>query len=265
MQLLKRDIPFHKEFQLVVIGDAHVGDPLSDLKLLEKTIKYVEDTPHCYLILNGDLMNNALKHSKSDSYEASMTIAQQQDYLVEKLMPVRDKILAMTTGNHERRTMLSAGVNPLRYVATTLGIPDRLIDHGFLLELTTLNETSGLKENTYVVYGIHGGHGGGRRAGATANALEDMSKVVANADLYIHSHTHTPITYSDVIFIYGTRNKTLVEKHRFFFNGNAFLKYGGYAEEKGFKPVDRTPYVLVVRQSISELRTKRLLTDIMRI
>lgn len=254
-----------KRFAIVVIGDVHVGDPLCDIPLFEKTIKYIRDTPNCYCILNGDLMNNALKFSKSDIYQANMTIAEQQEYLVEKLEPIKDKILAITTGNHERRTMRDAGINPLRYIAKSLNVPNLLVENAFLLEVSVMNENTGKKENSYVVHGIHGGHGGGRRAGATANALEDMSKVVANADLYIHNHTHTPVTYSDSIFVYYSQLKNLTEKQRFFFNGNAFLKYGGYAEEKGFKPVDRTPYVLVVRQVDDDKRTRKMITDIMRI
>ena len=210
-------------------------------------------------------MNNALKFSKSDIYQATMTIAEQQEYLVEKLEPIKDRILAITTGNHERRTMRDAGINPLRYIAKSLNVPNLLVENAFLLEVSVMNENTGKKENSYVVHGIHGGHGGGRRAGATANALEDMAKVVANADLYIHNHTHTPVTYSDSIFVYYSQLKNLTEKQRFFFNGNAFLKYGGYAEEKGFKPVDRTPYVLVVRQVDDDKRTRKMITDIMRI
>ena len=61
-------------FQLMVLGDMHIGDELCDLELIKDTIDYVKKTKDCYVILNGDLINNALKTSKSDSYKEQMTI-----------------------------------------------------------------------------------------------------------------------------------------------------------------------------------------------
>lgn len=263
--LTKNIVLDNKQFKIVVIGDVHVGDALCDIKLFERTIKYIAETPNCYCILNGDLMNNALKFSKSDIYQATMSIEEQQEFLIKSLMPIKDKILAMTTGNHERRTSRDAGINPLRYIANSLNVPDLLVENAFVLEISVLNPNTNRKENSYIVHGIHGGHGGGRRAGATANALEDMCKVVVNADLYIHNHTHTPLFYSDVALVYYSQTKLLAEKNRMFVNGNAFLKYGGYAEEKGFKLVDRTPSVLIIRQVENEKGTRKMITDVVKI
>lgn len=266
MNHLKRDIVLReREFRLIVIGDVHVGDGLSDLKLFEKTIRYVKNTPNCYCILNGDLMNNALKNSKSDIYAATMTIEEQQEYLIKTLMPIRDRILVISTGNHERRTMRDVGINPLKYIAKSLKVPDLLVENAFIIDISVLNERTKNRENGYVIHGIHGGHGGGRRMGTTANALEDMSRVIANADLYVHSHTHSPIYYTDNILIYYTQLGGFSEKLRTFVNGNAFLKYGGYAEEKGYKLVDRTPIVLVVKQINDKNKTRKMITDVIRI
>ena len=83
-------------------------------------------------------------------------------------------------------------------------------------------------------------------------------------DLYVHSHTHTKINYNDIIFLYNRKTKKTIEHQRTFYNANAFLKYGGYAEKKGYKPSDRNPSVLVVKAT----RTKdgmKTLTDIVRI
>lgn len=243
----------------------HIGDELCDLDLIRETIDYVKKNKDCYVILNGDLINNALKTSKSDSYKEQMTIEEEQDLLVELLMPIKDKILVMATGNHEYRTSLIAGINPLRAVAYALGIKDKLVDNSYLLNID-FGVAHGMKNlcNKYVVFGIHGGTGGGRRAGATANALQDMALVRPDMDLYIHSHTHTQINYNDMVFLYDRKSKKTKEHQRTFYNANAFLKYGGYAEQKGYKPADRQPSVLVV----NALRKKdgmKIVTNIVRI
>lgn len=261
---IKINAPKNK-FKLMVLGDMHLGDELCDLDLIKDTIKYIKNNKDCYCILNGDLINNALKTSKSDLYKESMTIEQEQDLLIDLLMPIKDKILIMATGNHEKRTELAAGINPLKAVAYALNIRDKLVEDSYVLTLE-FGVAHGMKgvTNKYIVYGTHGGTGGGRRAGATANALQDMSLRLPNADLYVHSHTHTSVNYNDMIFLYDYKTKKIKEHKRMYYNANAFLKYGGYAEQKEYKPVDRTPSVLIV----TAIRTKgemKITTDIARI
>jgi hypothetical protein len=261
---MKIDAP-KNTFQLMVLGDMHIGDELCDLELIKETIDYIKKTKDCYCILNGDLINNALKTSKSDLYKETMSIADEQDLLIELLTPIKNKILLMATGNHERRTEITAGINPLKAVCYALGIKDKLVEESYVMTLE-FGVAHGMKNlnNKYVIYGTHGGAGGGRMAGATANALQKMSQVLPNAVLYIHSHTHTTITYNDMIFLYDSKTNKVTEHQRTYHNANAFLKYGGYAEEKEYKPVDRTPSVLVVKA----IRTKgemKIKTDIVRI
>ena len=85
----------------------------------------------------------------------------------------------MTQGNHEYRTSLLAGIDPLRYVAKSLGLieKNRYTDNSYILTLL-FGKRNGNKDRTndYIIYGIHGGSGGGRRAGSTSNALEDMNR-----------------------------------------------------------------------------------------
>ena len=261
---IKIDAP-KNTFQLMVLGDLHIGDELCDLALIKETIDYIKKTKGCYCILNGDLINNALKTSKSDTYKEQMSIADEQDLLIDLLMPIKDKILVMATGNHEHRTSLIAGINPLKAVAYALGIKDKLVDNSYVMTLE-FGTAHGVKNlpNKYVVYGIHGGSGGGRRAGATANALQDMSLIIPNVDLYIHSHTHTTINYNDMVFLYDSKTKKLKEHQRTYYNANAFLKYGGYAEQKGYKPADRQPSVLVVN-AIRKNGEMKIKTDVVRI
>lgn len=252
-------------FQLMVLGDMHIGDKLCDLDLIKETLDYVKKTKDCYVILNGDLINNALKTSKSDSYQEQMTIEEEQDLLIDLLKPIKDKILVMASGNHEYRTSLLAGINPLRAVAYALGIKDKFVENSYVLTIE-FGVAHGMKnlKNKYVVYGIHGGSGGGRRAGATANALQDMSLILPNADLYIHSHTHTTINYNDMVFLYDSKTQRLKEHQRTYYNANAFLKYGGYAEQKGYKPADRQPSVLVVN-ALRKKGEMKIVTNIVRV
>lgn len=236
------------KIEIVPMGDLHVGDEFCNLDLIKSTIEYVKKTPNCYTILNGDLMNNALKSSKSDSYRETMTMEQQQDLLIELLTPIKDKILMMTQGNHEYRTNSLVGIDPLRYVARSLGLLDkgRYTDISYLITLKFGKRNGSDKmSNLYTIYGIHG-NGGGRRIGSSANTLEDMCRIVANADLYIHSHTHNVVNFTNCVYVYNPNNKKLELHKRVFYNTNSYVTYGGYAERKKYALSDLTPSTIVI-------------------
>lgn len=253
--------------EIVPLGDLHIGDSCCNIEKIKETINYIKNTKNCYCILNGDLMNNALKTSKSDLYLETMTIEQQQDLLVELLMPIKDKILIMAQGNHEYRSSVLCGTDPLRFVARSLDLlsKGRYTDNSYVLTLQ-FGKRNGMSNitNSYVVFGIHGASGGGRRAGSTANALEEMNKIIPNADLYLHSHTHTTMNYPDSIFVYNNSSKKLERHYRTYFNTNSFLEYGGYGERKGYKPTDTNPSVLRIR-IVRDKGKMRKLTDIIRL
>ena len=263
MKKIKYNLGKNNAFQLVVLGDMHIGDSLCDMDLIKSTINYIKETPNCYAILNGDLMNNALKTSKSDSYMETMTMEQQQETLIRLLYPIKEKILVIATGNHEYRTNLLAGINPLKGVAYALDKADAYTDGAYVLRLDFGSVCGTKTPNKYMVFGIHG-TGGGRRMGSSANVLEDMSKIRPDMDLYIHSHTHTQLNFSDMVFLYDAMHDKDIEHQRTYYNANAFLKYGGYAEQKGYTPTDRTPNVITVA-ALRDKSTMRLVTNIVKL
>lgn len=236
------------QIQIVPLGDFHLGDENFKFDKLCKTIQYIKETPNCYTILNGDLMNNALKNSASDSYREQLTVEAQQDWLIKLLDPIKDKILYMAQGNHEYRTSNLAGIDPLRYVAKALGLLDKGLysDNSYVLNVMFGTNKDKKTPLSYIVYGLHGSGSGGRRMGSTVNALEDMTKIIPNANLYIHSHTHVPVTYTDRCYVFNNHSKSVEEHKRTFVNTNSFQDYGGYAERFGFKLTDLAPFTILI-------------------
>ena len=250
MQTLTIDLNIkNNEIQIVPLGDLHIGDEFFNLKKLENTIKYIKNTSNCYTIFNGDLINNALKTSKSDSYKEQMTIEDQQDLLIKLLTPIKHKILYMTQGNHEYRTNTLASLDPLRYVAKSLGLLDtgRYSDNSYILNLQFGKNKSLKCPNSLIIYGIHGSGSGGRRMGATVNALENLTKICPNADVYIHSHTHVPISYTDICLMYCRQRRSVEEFSRTFVNTCSFVDYGGYAERFGYKLTEQSPVTIWIK------------------
>lgn len=238
MDIIKRNIDISGNvMRIFVLADLHIGDGLMDKDRLEQFIDDVMADDSNYIIVNGDLINNETRQSVSDIFGAVMTPDEQIDYLVELLEPMKDKILVMIEGNHELRSYKNDGILVIRRVARELGI-EKSYSKGAYLLFVDLNGV------VYSIYGKHG-TGGGKTVGAKANRLIDMLDNV-NADIFIHSHTHTPLA-SRVLgnYIHPDTNEPYEVDH-LFLNTSAFLKFGGYGEEQGFRPASTLyPHIIL--------------------
>ena len=148
MNVIKVNLP--REFTSLNIypyGDWHVGDKSCDMALVKESIRKVADAPNAYCILNGDLMNNATKASVSDSYAERMPPMEQLNLILSLLSPIKDKILSIEDGNHERRSYREDGIDLSRLVARELGIEDRYSQGGNLIFLRFGQSHSGRKES----------------------------------------------------------------------------------------------------------------------
>ena len=67
------DLSEHREFYLLVLNDIHIGAPGCNIDKLIRYLKTVKSIPNCYIILNGDLMNNANNLGKSSPLENALS------------------------------------------------------------------------------------------------------------------------------------------------------------------------------------------------
>ena len=121
--------------KLYVLSDMHIGDSNADIPTLKRIIQFIKDTPECYCILLGDILNTALKNSKSDIYNETLNIMDAQKLALELLSPIKDKIIAMTPGNHENRVWREVGVDLSLWLAEKLGLQDRYRVNGMALTI----------------------------------------------------------------------------------------------------------------------------------
>lgn len=229
-----------KELTIIPLSDVHIGDKLSNLKLLKECLDRIKNEPYTYTIINGDFCNTALKNSKSDVYSDTMTPMEQLTTMVSLLEPIKDKILVMAPGNHEQRILKETSIDVTKIVAKQLNIEDRYSDGWWYLYLRFGKKDQGRKAPMcYQITGYHGS-GGGRKIGGKANRLVDMSQVVI-ADLYIQGHQHQQIATRSAIYIPDYANNSLTKKELYYLMSNSFLDYGGYGETLGFNPTSNHP------------------------
>lgn len=241
MQIIKVNLPAKVKNPEIHIGaDWHIGDSFSDIDLIKERINYIKNHENAFIILNGDLMNNATKTSVSDCYAEKMSPMEQLNTAISLLEPIKDKIIAITSGNHEDRTYNKEGIDLMCVVAKQLGIIDRYSKTSAYIFLSVGEAKRGHGEGrknsplTYTIFVTHGS-GGGRKEGAKVIRLADMASI-ADADIYIHSHTHLPIIMKQSFFRVDRPNTTIKQVEKLFINTGATLNYGGYGEKYEFKP-----------------------------
>lgn len=242
---IKINLEEDNNIQIYVLSDMHIGDANADLPTLKKIIEHIKNTPNMYVILLGDILNTALKTSKSDIYSETLNIMDAQKLALQLLLPIKDKILAMTPGNHENRVWKEVGVDLSLWLAEKLSVQDRYRNNNIALTIQFGSDVNG-NPFRLNIFGQHGAYGGGRRLGAAMNALEDLDGIVGNADIYIRAHTHQPIQGSRNIFLFDDKGN-MHRRTKYYFNSPSVLNYGGYAAEKGYKPTDDTPCYLNIR------------------
>lgn len=242
--------------KLYVLSDTHLGDPCADIDKVREVINFIKETPNCYCILLGDLLNTAIVNGKSDIYSETLNVKQAQELALELLIPIKDKIIAMTPGNHENRVWKAVGVDISLWLAEKLGLENKYRNNFLALDIAFGKDSNG---NPYhiKVAGQHGGYGGGRKLGAAMNALEDIDGIICNADIYIRAHTHSSLSGRRDIFLF-TDSGNVIKKHKHYFSAPAFLKTGGYGLDKGYKPQNTDLRYLNIRAYCKRVGSKLL-------
>lgn len=230
------------ELILVPIGDFHVGSPYFLEKKLDKIINFVENTEQTYLLLLGDLIDNAVPNTISNPFENIMTPQEQLNYLIEKLTPVSKKVLGIVSGNHEERSFKKVGLDIMAVLA---GLFDCEYDpHILVLDINIGSEKVGTRRGqknriNYIVQVAHGS-GGGRTHGGKMNAAVRYGQIVLNADIVITGHTHSAKYAEEAGYLVDKRNKAIVKHVKHFVIATSLLGYEDYAQRRGLQPPSHT-------------------------
>lgn len=220
------------------LGDVHLGNAFCDESELKRTIAKVKEDMDGYVILMGDMLEMTTRNSVGDIWGQTATPWQQIERAVELLEPIKDRIIAVTEGNHELRAFKYDGLLPMRNVATGLHLDlEKVYAIGAGVVFIDLHPMNGnkVRTSTHTIYFKHGS-GGGKRIGSKANRLEDMTSDVL-ADVVIMGHTHAQMAFTSSTFVpVSSVAKRIEQRRHLHINSGSFLGWGGYAVQFGFPP-----------------------------
>lgn len=189
-----------------------------------------------FLILGGDLINNATKSSVSNVFEETMRPADQKREMAKILAPVAHKILAAVSGNHERRSGKDADDDPTYDILCKIDREAVYRENIAFVKLLFGNqEGNGAQNPTYTLVVTHGA-GGGMLTGSSVNRGERMGYVVDGADCFIFGHHHKPfVTQPGKIFIDRHNNRVSIKPFKVI-GMTSWVDYSSYAAQKMLLP-----------------------------
>lgn len=249
MKCIKCDLPTELDkIRIEIFSDIHVGSRKCDYYAIKERIEKVKKDPNTYAIIVGDLCNNSTKSSVGDVYSEELTPMQQIETCIHMFKPIKDKIIGITSGNHERRSYKSDGIDIMKFFANELGLTDKYDYTACLLFIRFGRQASAAskhRKQVYTLYMTHGDGQGGRTIGGKANGLHRRGEIV-NADIIVTGHTHAPLSFRDSFYEISYQNSSISRKEQLFVNASATLDYEEYAELYGMKPSSKVSPCIVL-------------------
>lgn len=216
-------------------------------------IKTVSETPNVYLVLAGDLINNATRSSVSNVFEDIYRPSDQKKMMAQILEPVKDRILCGVPGNHEARSGKDADDDPTYDIMCKMDIEDRYRENiAFLrIQMGDNRRGHGSTNPTYTIAVTHGS-GGGIYTGGAVNRNERFGYVIDGIDALITGHTHKPVVSAPEKIKINHKGEIAVVPFKCI-TATSWLEYGGYAARKMLLPATHTLQTMTLRGKKKEI------------
>lgn len=220
---LSDELPY---LNIYPLGDLHIGSGNFREDSFKRWVDMVQDDPYSGVILVGDMMDNGLKSSLTNAYNATLQPFEQKRKLAELLEPIKDKILAGVQGNHELRSTIVADLYPLYDVMAKLDL-EHLYRQNMAFVKINLGRRNADRQCSYVLTLAHG---------ASKTKTEKFSYAVDGMDALITGHIHTPESKIQSKIVIDPRNETVTMRDFIHLTVPSFQGFGGYALRKMYMP-----------------------------
>ena len=237
--------------EVLPISDVHYGAVEHNEQAWNKLLKYIQDNTNVYVIIGGDMMNNATRSSVSNIFEETVRPREQKRYMVKALEPIRDRILCVVPGNHERRSIKDADDEPLYDIACCLDLEDYYRPNiAFMaVQLGEQSSDASKPRETYKFAVTHGA-GGGIYTGATVNRNERFGNVIEGLDVLLVGHTHKGTVSRPSKLVFDVVRGTVYQKEYVVMSMVSWMSYGGYAAQKMLLPSSHSqPQRIILKDS----------------
>lgn len=221
------------------VHDIHYGSKEFDIGKWERLKREIEKPNH-YAIFVGDLMENATIGSKGDIYYQTCPPLEQRDWVVEQFTDLKEHIIGVTDGNHERnRSTRTSGLFPVYDACLLAGLEEFYRPHFLLVDIGVgQRKKSGTvhpAQNHYAIFAVH-----------KAKNLKSVCSCdyIDGIDVFAFGHDHEPKSYPRGRLVYNPAKRRVTHKTVRVLNCGSFLTYGGYAIDGAYRPNANAMYTL---------------------
>ncbi len=255
MNVLVYELPTEIEtLEIFPLSDLHYGDPSVDISAFDRFVNMILEQPNRYIINIGDNINNNTKSSVGSVYDDICSPRKQKKWLVERLKPIKDRILVMMDGNHEYRSTKDVDETISYNIADSLGIEGVYAEDEAVLKITFGKKYENGKPRCFTLYCTHGA-GAGKRPGGYINNIE-MLALSIDADIYVVGHAHKRMAYKNSFRRIDSHNNVILQRERLFVVSSSWIDFSGYAARKMLVPSAKgsVPIILYSRDGYMEAR-----------
>ena len=252
--LIVNHFPENKDIVIYPVADIHLGAAEHMESAWREFRNKVLEEENAYLVLAGDLINNATRNSVSNIFEETMRPREQKRLMAEMLLPLRERILCAVPGNHEGRSGRDADDDPVYDILCKIDREDAYRENIAFLKLQIGNiDGDGRRNPTYILTVAHGS-GGGILTGGAVNRAERFGYCIDGTDMLIVGHTHKPFhTFPGKIKI-NAFNNTVSVKPFHVVNCSSWLEYAGYAMKHMMLPTSHIPQKILLSGKSKEIQ-----------
>ena len=154
-----------------------------------------------------------------------MTPEEQYELCLELLTPIKEKIYGVHIGNHEQRIVNETSMDLMKSLSRELDT--KYLDSSCIHRII-------VNGYSYILFTTHGSSGS-TLPHTKMKFLRDFAGYI-DADVYVAGHVHELDTASDVKLYLDIGDKMVKQRKRYYVLSGHYLKYGGYAEAKGYMP-----------------------------
>lgn len=228
---------FDDDIRVYPISDVHYGSLEHMASEWKAFCNKILADDKAYVILNGDLINNGVRSvGFGNPFDEVVRPMEQKKGMVEFLKPIRDRILCIVSGNHERRTLKDVDIDLTYDIASKLNLEELYRrDIAFMKLSLGTRQRDGSPKASYTFAVTHGA-GGGIYTGATVNRNERFGNIIDGLDCLIVGHTHKGTVTRPSKIVIDRKNSTVTMQDYTVISSVSWLSYGGYAAQKMLLP-----------------------------
>lgn len=219
------------------IHDLHYGSELFDEKKWNALKKLILQDERAYVCWIGDLMENAIPNSKSDTFTQKASPAEQKEWVAEQLFDLREKTIVVVPGNHEyNRTTKVSGLYPLYDSCLLAGVGEKYRNTFAIVDIGIGTKARDKRKQVHYF-------------GQVQHKAKDLRSVHSSdytdgIDFFASGHDHEPKDRPRAKLVYDSHNKCIYKRNIECIDCGSFCKFGGYGAQNAYRPQSDKMYKL---------------------